>query len=456
MGALRIACKARVDYLKVEEIAVPVPELPWTPARITKVSEVPDEAADDMGEEGDMTFQSKSTTIDEVMVDVDNACRKETQELYNSEGLGEMLGDGGVPDALQAWLAESKDKILGSGGHREKAWKRLWAQVTRFEKLVGRKVGTADEEEETKDVEEKGGPALGIPGVCMRLNTDANLRYLKYLREEEEAKFMKLVKIWEKGREKHERLLRPRMGSPDAVNELRELDEKEKERSADLTTNVKAFRAELVTKLSDHSQMFVEDVSLSAKSLILYIDSSMRLEALQLPPDTAIPKKRMTLKRLRKAQRLRDDIAGGAADTTKQREWPAFNLASLTAALVAAEDLVEGAAPKEAAAPVAVVPPKKGAKAAPVVEAAPVSAGSALLPPGWADKTAAASVARGTVTTAHRSLMTERAKSIAIYVTGLEDMLTGVREKLGLLLRQEESWGKQWENQVAMLRNGKL
>lgn len=455
MGALRSACKARVDYLKVEEIAVPVPDLPWTPARITKVSELPDEAVDDMGEDEEMAFQNKSTTIDEVMVDVDAACRKETQELYNSEGLGEMLGDGGVPDALQAWLAESKDKILGSGGHREKAWKRLWGQVTRFEKLVGRKIGTADEEEETKEVEEKGVAALGIPGVCIRLNTDANLRYLKYLREEEEAKFMKLVKIWEKGREKHERLLRPRMGSPDAVDELRDLDQKEKERSADLTTNVKAFRAELVTKLSDHSQMFVEDVSLSSKSLIQYIDSSMRLEALQLPPDTAIPKKRMTLKRLRKAQRLRDDIAGGAADTTKQREWPAFNLDSLSAALEAAEDLVEGAAPKAAAPVEAAPPPKKGAKGAPVVEAAPVSA-SALLPPGWADTTAAASAVNGAVTTAHRSLIAERDKSIAIYVAGLEDMLAGVREKLGLLLRQEESWGKQWENQVAMLRNGKL
>jgi len=456
MNVLRSACKARVEYLKVEEIPLPAVELPWAPARITKVSELPDTLTDDVGEDGDIMFKSKSTTIDEVMVDVDKSCRKETQDLYTTEGLGSMLGEGGVPEALQAWLAESKDRILGSGGHREKAWKRLWAQITRFEKLVGRKVGTADEVEDTKDTEEKGAPALGIPGVCVRLNTDANLRYLKYLCVEEEAKFMKLVKIWEKGREKHERLLRPRMGSPDAVDELADLDRKEQERSAELTSNVKAFRAELVTKLSDHSQTFIEDLSVSSKSLVQYVDSSMRLEALQLPPDTAVPKKRMTLKRLRKAQRLRDDIAGGAVDTTKHREWPAFNLDQLSAALSAAEDMAEGAAPK-AAAPVPVAePPKKGAKAAPVVIAAPVSSGSALLPPGWASKTASASVVKGAVTTAHRSLITERDKSIAIYVAGLEEILSGVRDKLGNILKQEESWCKQWANQVEMLRNGKL
>ena len=463
MNALRNACQARVNYLQVCELELNTTELAWPPIRIEKISEIPDELKDDDEDDG-VNVTATITTINKVMVEVDENCRKETRELYESEGLGSVLGDGGVPESLATWLEEAKQKILGSGGHREKAWKRLWGQVARYEKLVGRKVALSDnekkDEDEDEDIENKEMTTLGIPGVCVRLNVEASLRFLKYSRDQEQVKFMKLVTVLEKVREKHERLLRPCLGSPDAVDDLADLDRKENERSAELISNILEFRAELVSKLADASKKFCEDLCLSSKSLVQYIDSSMRLEALQLPPDTAIPKKRMTLKRLRKAQRLRNNIAGGAEDRSKERDWDPVNLKPLMETLKSAEDMVEG---HVSAAPEPVVeaaPAAKGGKAtkgAPAAVAEPPKEKSGiLLSAAWMETTSQDSIVHGSVTTAHRSLVTERDKSLLAYIASLEDILHSVREKFGLLLRQEESWNKQWHNQVDMLRNGKL
>ena len=187
---------------------------------------------------------------------------------------------------------------------------------------------------------------------------------------------MKLIKIWESGREKHGRLLRPRLGSPDAVDELNELDNMEQERSNELKENIKKFQAELVVMIIDSCKRFSEDLTLSYKSLIKYIDSSMVLESLQLPPGTAVPKKRMTMKRLRKAQRLREEIAAGGEDRTKVREWPAIKLEPLVKLAESYKDLVDGVlTPKPVAEPVAEDPTGKGKKGAPK-QAEKVASGS--------------------------------------------------------------------------------
>lgn len=56
-------------------------------------------------------------------------CRSETRSLYESEGKTELLGEDGVPDSLRAWLEESRGRVLGDGGHREGARRRLREQV---------------------------------------------------------------------------------------------------------------------------------------------------------------------------------------------------------------------------------------------------------------------------------------------------------------------------------------
>ena len=165
------------------------------------------------------------------------------------------------------------------------------------------------------------------------------------MREVEEKKFAKVIKAFADAREKHERLLRPRLGSPDAADELEELDNMENSRSAEFSTAVLNFRAELVRELVDRACKFCEDLGLSSTTLVKYLDSSMRLEAIQLPPGTAVPKKRMTLKRLRKAQRLQNAIEAGEEDRRKERDWPAMALQHLIVVVESVQDLVEGVTP---------------------------------------------------------------------------------------------------------------
>eukprot|EP00605_Chrysophyceae_sp_TOSAG23-4_P003005 GSChrysophyteH1.ASY1.ANO1.3310.1 assembled CDS len=453
MNSLRDACQTRVAYLQVSETPVESPELPWVPERIPRISLVEEKEEEELGEEL-VTGEIKASTIDVVMQEIDEACRKETRDLYESEGLGDALGEGGVPEALQVWLAESREKILGESGHREKAWKRLWGQVTRFEKLVGRTVGSADDNEDKADAKESGSKCA-ISGVCIRALLDASIRFIKFKSEEEEKRFMKLVKVWEQGREKHERLLRPRLGSPDAVDELNELDAMELERSQELKTNVRKFQAELVVMLVDQAKVFCEDLILSYKSLVQYIDTTIILEALQLPPGTAVPKKRMTLKRMRKAQRLRDEVAAGGEDKSKEREWPSLDLLRLSNLAEKYNDLIDGVlAPKEAE-PVEEDPKKKGKKgAAPDTEAEPST--KSLLAAEWIDGMQQDSVVRGAVTTAHRIAVAERDDCFVKFIDSFETVLEDIKERYGKLLRQEDSWVQQWANQVDMLRNGKL
>ena len=58
---------------------------------------------------------------------------------------------------------------------------------------------------------------IGAPVVCVRLLTDSHLIIMKNMKEKKEREFEVLMRVWELGREKHERLLRPRLGSSDCV-----------------------------------------------------------------------------------------------------------------------------------------------------------------------------------------------------------------------------------------------
>lgn len=60
---------------------------------------------------------------------VEYDCQAETRRLYEAEGKENLLGEDGVPDSLREWLTVSKDKCVGTGGHRDTARRRLKAQV---------------------------------------------------------------------------------------------------------------------------------------------------------------------------------------------------------------------------------------------------------------------------------------------------------------------------------------
>lgn len=467
LATLRASLQTRAEYLKVVEVPVSSgTELPWlTPNRIPALQREEDLTAGDLGESSiddgaASAAAKKQMCLDDVFVEVDAACRKETRELYESEGMGSVLGEGGVPESLQAWLLEAKEKLLGPRGHRIKAWKRLWGQTTRLEQILGRKPTDGDGEggdDDAAAADNNGGNSvLSAPAVCMQLLTSAFTTYAAFERCTQEKQFMKLVRIWEKGREKHERLLRPRLGSPDAADELAQLDATEQARSKEFTESVIKFQGQLIRSLVELTIGFCEEIGVGCKGLVHYVDSSMRLDALKLPPDTAIPKKRMTMKRLRKAQRIKDAVGQGAPDLSRERIWPALPFETQTMPVVlTAETLVpdltipEPASPAAAEAPKKGAPPKKGEPAAPAPTEAPT-----LVSRSWKDQLAASTVVKGTVTTAHRIVIKERDRALAVYTKQLDAAVEEVRHKYKELLTQEASWIERWGRQVASLKGG--
>ncbi len=49
------------------------------------------------------------------------------------------------------------------------------------------------------------------------------------------------------------------------------------------------------------------------------MDATLTQAHLHVPPDTAVPKKHLTLKKLRKAQRLREEVKAGQPDNSHSR-----------------------------------------------------------------------------------------------------------------------------------------
>jgi hypothetical protein len=259
--------------------------------------------------------------LQEIVDDVEKTCIQETRELYTKEGKSDLLNETteGIPESLKNWLRETRQKILGPKGHHEKSWKRLWNQIDAFEMLFGRKSGPMDQPQ-TK---------VGVPAACFRI---LGLGYEQFLAQSIDRRvdqFLKILKLFEKGKEKHERQLRPRLGSPDALPELLQLDAIEGERSKDLRINVEKIQSELLTLLAGHSKTFCEDLGSCSAAFIRYLDTSLRLDLVQVPPDTEVPKKKMTMKRLRKAQRIQDAVKNGAEDSSQERVWPALPLETI-------------------------------------------------------------------------------------------------------------------------------
>lgn len=482
---VRLSLQQRVKYLRIMEGALPeLPALPWlTQDRIQLCSALGvDQGAAELSA---LVADEPPITLEAVFDEVDKTCRQETRTLYESEGLGSVLGAGGVPDALQTWLAESKEKLLGRHGHREKAWKRLWAQVQRSEDILARHLVAVEEAVSTKPnsnsplppatggdelkIESKYTTKLGAPSVCFRALVASFINFAKQDKEQKIDEFSQLLQVWEKGREKHERLLRPRLGSPDMAEELAQLDNIESQRSAELVEHVGKFRTLLVRSQTDHLMKFLEDAGVCGKGLIQLLDSTLRQEQLQVPPDTAIPKKHMTLKKLRKAQRIREQVAQGGEDRSQVRVWDGIDTQFPLAVVQAAEDLVLdlGKDPRDtavtpSAAGAAPAPPdnkkdaKKDAKAAKNAPPPDPSAPPSLMPPSWAAALKEKSAVKGQVSTAHRIVISERDAAVAKFAQYLAGSVEDFRADYDTILRQETSWNERWKRQVDMLRHGSM
>jgi hypothetical protein len=220
------------------------------------------------------------------------------------------------------------------------------------------------------------------------------------------------------GREKHERRLRPRLGSPDCAEELAGLDSLEKGRSADFTSNVIKFRKIILKVIIEHSRDYVDNMAVISNALMLYLDSTVYRECLQVPPDTPVPKKRMTLKRLRKAQRLREEVAQGNDSRSFERAWPGMDLEGVLAVVAIAENIIRkdlGYGKEPEPVPIVLSPPKKEIPNTrksfkDTVKVPDIAAPEIveLLSPQWIANIRVNSEIHGAVSTAHRSLIADR------------------------------------------------
>eukprot|EP01041_Mallomonas_annulata_P008913 gene8913-18445_t len=453
----------------------------------------------------------KLQILHDVVNEVEIICKKETKELYTNEGKSLPPGQD-IPESLQQWLHENREKLLGSNGYCERASKKLWLQIERMEQLTGRRNNNKAESEVEVEVEDGDGknhqmnsnaiqhtnstsrghgPAtetnqspLGTyytstststsPSICIRLITIHHLEQCRSLRFISENKFMKVVRVLTKGRELHERSLRPRLGSsdPDAIRDLAELNNKEEERASDLIENISKFRNCLILDLVSITLKYFENIGICSSSVLLYLDSCLHQEQLQVPPGMNVPKQHLSAKRLRKVQRLKNAIAQGVEDRSKQRVWPPVPTEQLRVILDDAEHMITPDVIIPATEIVQVEVSKKspvksttkstsstgGASGVSSKNAEPLPGTTTPMRPqlmghGWEDKIRQMSSVRGGVSPAHRAVVEERNTAIKSYVNELSVVLGEIRSKYDHLLEEEAGWGVRWKRQVELLRS---
>ena len=455
---VRDSLHLRAKYLQVfaeEDSSEDPPELSWPPvfSRLPNPREVM---------KSPKLHQITDTSCLRVVVDeVEETCKLETQDLYKVEGKEEMLAETeeGIPESLSLWLRETRHKILGPKGHHEKSWKRLWGQVDKFEILLARKPGPLDQPQ-TK---------VGVPAACFRMLGLGYEQYTSLQVDQKVEQFAKLLKVWEKGKEKHERQLRPRLGSPDAQEELEQLDAIESQRTEEVRIHVEQFQSALITFVVTFSKLYCADLGDCAKSFFHLLDSSLRLDLLQIPPDTEVPKKKVTLKRLRKAQRVKEKVGQGNEDVSVERVWPALIMDRLLITLRDVEGLVtlndlQTLTPPPAVeeeVPLKKAPPKKSAKKGSVKDlteeenTGPPSR-PALIANDWVNDLSTNSAVRAAVSTGHRLLVSERDASLENYTNHTSKAIEENKLYYGKILLQEGSWSDRWRSQVEMLKSGNM
>ena len=233
---------------------------------------------------------------------MEEACKRETKDLYTSEGKADRLGDDGVPDSLRTWLAESRRKVLGEGGYREKAARRLRAQVQLMETLIAK-----TPELPLQDPDALGAPAAIIADVVNRCKAEADAR-----RAATAQRFGEAMRAWIKKRDAHRSALRPQLGSPDAREELTQLCEAESIRREEVKAAVAEARATVIKDAAVVARRFLGRMASSSAECFGTLDGLTYNDDLGwLPGDENLFVKRKSLKRLRKMRRKAGPDAEG-------------------------------------------------------------------------------------------------------------------------------------------------
>ena len=265
--------------------------------------------------------------------------------------------------------------------------------------------------------------------------------YILNIKLEQQTKmnlFLKSVRIWVKGRDKHERLLRPRLGSPDAVLELEQLDAIELQRSSEMLNGILFYRKSVLKRILEFSMIYIEDITKCSKSLLLYTDTSLTQDVIKVPPDTAIPKVRMTLKRLRKAERVKNALDKGQEDNTQMRIWDGINMEQFNEFVLLLTNILNSNTTTNSNSNET----NTESELPNVIE--------------FVTNIVKQSSVRAMVSTAHRSLINERNRAIQSYLNTIIEVVHEYSDDFSLFLQQERSWNERWQRQVNMLRGGNI
>ena len=488
-AALTVETESQSAQAKSATVAAPRPGSP--------------EVSASAGGAGGVTSSSNPLTFAEAVEDAMVVCRKETKELYATVSVGAPVpegkeakgaaaaaaankdtleSNGSIPNSLEIWLRDNKEKLVGAGGHLEKASQRLWHQVGRLEILLNRRLGTHVQAEGGESDDELGSEAddgdsvkprerptrqRGAHLISVRLVTLAHLGFLKQQRDLRDGKVSKVLAVLEKVRVVNERSLRPRLGSPDseAVAELAAILDKEQRRSQDVQDTVTRFRSTFIKYVVELARNAFEDIVQCTQSCMSYLDSCVHQALMTIPAGCALPRKRMTAKRLKKAQRIRSAVETGAEDRSKERRWPSIAVERFARAVADIESIVVSApSPLDANvshSSAASGPPPLGRKATIKGLSALKKANTArsedelhqtLLSNDWLERIRQNSAIRSYVSSAHRALIEERNSCVEQLTDEVVTILVEVKEKYTRLLLIEEGWTERWRRQVRNLR----
>ncbi|KAH8059197.1 DUF4455-containing protein [Aureococcus anophagefferens] len=371
---------------------------------------------------------AREGTIAAVVRDVEARCREETHELYVREGKEDRLGPSGVPDSLQAWLSESEKKVLGEGGYREKAARRLRVQVQRLERLVAKAPVPPD-----PDV--LGAPAAVVADAAARTRREAVAR-----REDTEAAFQRKLRLWVDARDAHRGALRPQLGRPDAAEDLRRLCADESARRDEVLAAIDAVQTRVVDEQSAMARVFVRRLFACCRRTMAILDNLIMVDDLGwLPGDEFLEKKRKSLKRLKKAHRLSqlsDDVQPEVLDETGLKFGDGRGRA-------------RGATGRASTCrPWPPSCPRRRPTTRP--RRAPASGdGDEPLEDTWAALTEAMSHTQtAAVTTAHRVFVKARDHSFADYLDYDKSNMANVLQHYGAIKGEEIGWQGKWEKLV--------
>jgi len=254
----------------------------------------------------------------------------------------------------------------------------------------------------------------------------------------------------------HRIALKPSLGNPNASEELKTLDEREKARGGALCRDIATFLQSSLHEETQGAQRFHRNAVSTSATLFTLLDTTLQLADLN-ENDDAILAPRKSLKTLmREEYRQSSGSAAGevpAGKAFKRRVADGLPVASaLTPQTVLKDKCPEGmerwadvdaaAAATEAPAP---APAKTAAKGKAAKEERPTSA----------TQRAEGKLANVTLndTPLHIAAIRARDRAFSAYQTGYETSVRKIADDVARLVGEEEQWSVQWDKLVASLKS---